>query len=278
MDFGKSMQKAIVVIYVMMTSFLCADRPPLDLEILQEQRENKLAELRAELLESLKEMHLKFIFQNQKGPTKQVSELLVIVEKEKLFPPVEDQYPDEVKEVLQKGQKARVRVDEIYQKSLEGLLQKYIKKGDLEASILLRNLLGKTRNDLGRNKGLAEIKVSANVEIAFKEMRKGRQRLSGGYRPGFDAFDDVIAESFFVRVPWQSKVKMDIKVEKSGNVFLIVGKKERESVPEYAEEVPKLVKGPYLDLYAFYRVYLEEGQELKLQGFEATVIAGMITK
>ncbi|MDB4294897.1 hypothetical protein N9908_01510 [Akkermansiaceae bacterium] len=132
---------------------------------------------------------------------------------------------------------------------------------------------------LDRAKGgpMAEVSVSASVRIEVKELTKGRARLSGGFRPKFDQFDNRVKGGFFTRVPWRSKPIFKIEAKESGNVFFCFRRTDPEQLEMPMEEVPDLIKGDFLGKFSYYRVYLEKGDSLIYADSEGFFVAGKIS-
>lgn len=186
--------------------------------------------------------------------------------------------PRVVHGLLSKHEAMIKRVDQIYLEQLEKLKTKIAKKGDYEGMLEIEKLLAEEILKRSEGEELCEVAVVQNVPFEPKELTLGRARLSGGFRPTFKKFTSELEGAFFMRVPWQSTPDMQLTAQTSGNLFIMIGKRNENNLGTPKILMKRIAEGDYLKGYEFYRVYLKEGQEIQLLGYEATFFAKKIVK
>ncbi len=162
-----------------------------------------------------------------------------------------------------------------YMESLVKLQSKYALRGDTETANQLSELIGQTKADQSDFGDLCVIKISANVSASPQHLKKGTQRLSGGYRPVFNRVCPDIEGAEFTRVPWKSNPNYKIEVQRSGYLYMTgVYKHNFTESGLKIHEITRKIGGAYVG--KLYAVYVEKGQVLECGGYESCLIAANI--
>ncbi|MFP6880943.1 MAG: hypothetical protein VCA34_08335, partial [Roseibacillus sp.] len=143
--------------------------------------------------------------------------------------------------------------------------------GQLEASLAVKIELEKMVPPVNESR-YATLEISgAGGSVSVRDLIEGAERLSGGYKPKFNKVSEKLAETQYVRVPWQSKHNWKIKATSDGIVYTISPSEESlEATGKVWKRVHTAVDGPYLK--RVFETRLERGDEIELAGYELSLI------
>lgn len=167
--------------------------------------------------------------------------------------------------------------DRKYGEALKALRKRYAQAGELEAAMAVQAELGKLEEQTEppdvSSSPWATIEVESSLgSVSVQLLTKGAERLSGGYRPPFTKVSKDLVGAHFLRVPWQSKSTMTVRVKISGDLLSISPSKESlESDAVDWRQTKTLVGGPYLT--RVFRARVRQGDQFKVSGFELSLIA-----
>ena len=162
-----------------------------------------------------------------------------------------------------------------YLESLVKLQSKYALRGDAETAGQLAELIGKTKAEQSDFGDLCVIKISSNVSASPQHLKKGIQRLSGGYRPTFSHVCPDIEGAEFTKVPWKSSPSYKIEVQRSGYLYMTgVSKHNFTKSGLKIHEISRKIGGSYVG--KLYAVRVDKGQTLECGGYESCLIAANI--
>ncbi|MEJ6562036.1 MAG: hypothetical protein QNL71_13365 [Akkermansiaceae bacterium] len=251
-----------------------ADELPPQVKVLQLKLKEKLESSNQDFLDELDQLVIAYTQKEKFVWAAQAKEARDRLAQGKLNP--DENLPSAVESILTKQKKMEVVLDRIYMSELDKIRKNFVKAGKLEEVNQMALLIAQIEAKAGRDDGLAELLVESNVKIEIKEMRPGRARLYGAFRPSFKSFDARLRESVFTRIPWQSTPSFVIEALSDGNFYVGVPKNDQHEVPDPKEEIPDLAKGDYLGNFVYYRIYLKEGAKFQFKGYEAFMAAGKI--
>ncbi len=119
---------------------------------------------------------------------------------------------------------------------------------------------------------LCEIVVTPSLPVLVRKLAPGSERLSGGYRPVFDAVDEDLVRAQYLVVPWQSTPSYKVTVTKGGMLYGIAcgGDKPPKSDLKW-EKANGMLAGVYLG--GKYAVKVESGETFEVSGFETGLVA-----
>ena len=162
-----------------------------------------------------------------------------------------------------------------YLDSLVKLQSKYALRGDRQTADQLADLIGKTKAEQSGFGDLCVIKLSSNISTSSQHLKKGTQRLSGGYRPTFSHVCPDIEGAEFTKVPWKSHPNYKIEVQRSGYLYMTgVYKHNFTQSGLKIHEISRKIGGRYVG--KLYAVYVDKGQILECGGYESCLIAANI--
>lgn len=122
---------------------------------------------------------------------------------------------------------------------------------------------------------LAEIELQPADDIRIVWLKEGQSRVVGRVKAPFHYVCDGLQGAQFSRVHGQSSPTCDIRVSKSGYLYVLKGEDDDLAKTGLTwEERPRDLKGAWLD--DVHRTLVKAGDELQMSWFEAGFIAGEI--
>ncbi len=185
--------------------------------------------------------------------------------------------PKELKALGDAREREIREVDRIYKRELEKLKADFVAKGDVGSAAKAGALLaGVVENQV---LDMCEIELVPNRKIDVLDLKAQAERLSGHYRPVFDAVDPSFKGARFTRVPWQKGLSFKIRATKAGNLYVCGASKisGRSASESDHEVVQGLLKGAYLENFRVHKIKLIAGEAISCEGFECFLIAKEIT-